>query len=80
VCVDTQDANLESPIEAARGRELARRGPTRSTQRPDTLADRPRKTMAMLSTQPSEISFQSPGAESLMPMSFESGRLKTLKA
>ena len=36
--------------------------------------------MAMLKIQPSVVSFQSAGADSVMPMTRVSGKLKTLKA
>ena len=39
------------------------RGPTRSTQRPNTAADEPRTTMAMEKIQPTSFRFQSPGAD-----------------
>src|SRR5690349_6437815 len=55
-------------------------GPTRSTQRPNTAAERPRNTIATLKTQPIVLSFQSPGADSAPPINRESGRLKTLNA
>ena len=59
---------------------IAMRGPTRSTQRPNTAADRPRKTMAMEKIQPSSGKFQSPGAEAVIPSSRVIGRLKGEKA
>ena len=59
---------------------IARRGPTLSSQRPNAAADKPRNTIAVLKTQPIVLSFQSPGAESLPPRSRESGRLNTLNA
>ena len=59
---------------------MALRGPTRSTQRPNVAAERPRKTMATLKTQPMVLSFQSFSADWLPPMSRDSGRLNTLNA
>src|SRR6266478_433953 len=56
------------------------RGPTRSTQRPKTAADEPRKTMAMEKIQPTSFKFQSPGAVCVSPMSLVSGRLKVENA
>ncbi len=56
------------------------RGPTRSTHRPNSAADRPRTAMAMENTQPTSVSFQSPGAEWVRPMSLVSGRLKVENA
>ena len=57
---------------------IALRGPTRSSHLPNTAADRPRKTMATLKMAAIEVSFQSPGAELVMPRSRLMGRLKTL--
>ncbi|MGY3421568.1 hypothetical protein ACVWZW_002043 [Bradyrhizobium sp. F1.13.4] len=59
---------------------IARRGPPSSTQRPNTAADSPRNTIAMEKIQPSSVSFQSPGADCVTPISLVIGRLKTLKA
>jgi hypothetical protein len=59
---------------------IALRGPTRSSHAPHTAAESPRKTIAMLKIHPSVLSAQSPGAEAVPPISFESGRLNTLKA
>ena len=59
---------------------MARRGPPSSTQRPKTAAEAPRKKMAMLKIQPRSVSFQSSGADCVMPISFDIGRLNTLKA
>ena len=43
------------------------RGPTRSTQRPNRAAARPRTAMAMENVQPTSVSFQSPGADWVIP-------------
>src|SRR5579883_488610 len=59
---------------------MARRGPPSSTQRPNTAEETPRKKIASENIQPSSVSFQSPGADLLMPMSLVIGRLKTLNA
>ncbi|MFK4523153.1 hypothetical protein ABIF90_001134 [Bradyrhizobium japonicum] len=59
---------------------IALRGPPSSTQRPNTAADSPRKTIAMEKIQPSSVSFQSPDADWVTPSSLVIGRLKTLKA
>ncbi len=59
---------------------IALRGPARSTHRPKTAAERPRKTIARLKVQPMVLSFQSPGTERVMPSEWESGRLNTLNA
>ena len=59
---------------------IALRGPTRSSQVPVKAAANPRNTMAMEKIQPSSVSFQSSGADSVMPISLVIGRLNTLKA
>ncbi len=59
---------------------IALRGPPSSTQRPSTAAEAPRKKIARLKIQPSSVSFQSPGADWVMPISLVIGRLKTLNA
>jgi hypothetical protein len=59
---------------------IARRGPPSSTQRPNTAADRPRKTIAIEKIQPSSVSFQSAGVDCEMPSNLVIGRLNTLKA
>ncbi len=59
---------------------MARRGPPSSTQRPNTADDTPRKKMAMEKIQPRSVSFQSSGADWVMPISLVIGRLKTLNA
>ena len=59
---------------------IARRGPPSSTQRPNTADETPRKKIAMEKIQPSSGSFQSPGADCVMPMSLVIGRLNTLNA
>ena len=56
------------------------RGPTRSTQRPKTAAEAPRKKMARLKIQASCGWVQSLGADCVMPSAFVRGSLKTLKA
>jgi len=59
---------------------IARRGPPSSTQRPNSAAEKPRTKIAMEKIQPSSVSFQSSGADFVMPISLVIGRLKTLKA
>ena len=59
---------------------MAFRGPALSSHVPKTAADSPRKTMAMLKIQPSVLSFQSSGADSVMPITRLRGKLNTLKA
>src|SRR6185503_15165553 len=59
---------------------IARRVPPSSTQRPNTAADPPRNTIAIEKIQPSWVSFQSPGADWVMPISLVIGKLKTLSA
>ncbi|HEY1583001.1 MAG TPA: hypothetical protein VGF73_07880 [Chthoniobacterales bacterium] len=53
---------------------------TRSTQRPKTAAEAPRKRIAMLKIQTSCGCVQSLGADTVLPITFVSGNLKTLKA
>ena len=59
---------------------IARRGPPSSTQRPNTAAETPRKKIAIEKIQPRSVSFQSSGADLVMPISLVIGRLKTLNA
>ena len=59
---------------------IARRGPPSSTQRPKIADETPRKKIGIEKIQPNSVSFQSPGADLLTPMSFVIGRLNTLKA
>ena len=56
------------------------RGPTVSTQRPNTAAEEPKKTMAMEKIQPTCFRSQSPCAEAVSPISLVSGRLKVENA
>src|SRR5579862_3333385 len=56
------------------------RGPTLSTQRPNSAADEPRTTIAMEKIQPTCFRSQSPGAECVIPSSLVSGRLKVENA
>ena len=59
---------------------IALRGPPSSTQRPNRADETPRKKIASENIQPSSVSFQSSGADSVMPISLVIGRLNTLKA
>ena len=59
---------------------IARRGPLSSTQRPSSAAELPRIKIARLKIQPSSVSFQSAGADLVMPINLVIGRLKTLNA
>ena len=59
---------------------MALRGPPSSTQRPRIAAEAPSTKIAMEKIQPSSVSFQSSGADWVMPISLVIGRLKTLKA
>ena len=54
------------------------RGPTRSSQAPNTAADEPRKKMAMENVTTTVLIFQSSGAGCVMPMLWLSGFQKTL--
>ena len=55
---------------------IALRGPTRSSHAPNTAADSPRKTIAMLNTQPIVLSFQSSGADVVIPISREQRKIE----
>src|SRR6185312_7771490 len=59
---------------------IARRGPPSSTHRPNTAAEPPRNSIASEKIHPSSVSFQSPGADCVMPSSLVIGKLKTLSA
>src|SRR5215470_13253210 len=59
---------------------IARRGPPSSTQRPNTADEAPRKKIASEKIQPRSVSFQSSGADCVMPRSFVIGKLNTLNA
>src|SRR5437763_9153832 len=54
------------------------RGPSRSTQRPKSAADDPRKTIASVNVHVSVLIFQSPGADAVMPIARLNGSQKTL--
>ena len=56
----------------------ALRGPSRSTQAPNSAADEPRNTKNSVNIQPSVLIFQSSGAGLAMPMARLSGSQKTL--
>jgi hypothetical protein len=56
------------------------RGPARSSQVPNTAADRPRKTIAMLKIQAIGGWVQSSAVAVVMPRIFVIGSLKTLNA
>ena len=78
-----QKANAESkkpPAHRQPAVNIALRGPPSSTQRPNTAAEPPRNSIASEKIQPSSVSFQSPGADCVMPMSLVIGRLNTLSA
>ena len=55
------------------------RGPTRSSQRPNTAAEEPRKKIAMEKVRPTVLIFQSSGADCVMPIIWLSGFQKTLR-
>ncbi len=59
---------------------MALRGPPSSTQRPISAADTPSTKIAIEKIQPRSVSFQSPGAEFVTPISLVIGRLNTLSA
>ena len=56
----------------------ALRGPFRSSHRPKTAADDPRKTKNRVNIQPRVLIFQSPGADWVMPIARLKGSQKTL--
>src|SRR5579871_2613227 len=56
------------------------RGPTRSTQRPNTAAAEPKNRIAIENIQPTSFRFQSPPADWVIPISFVRGRLKVENA
>ncbi|CKK75358.1 Uncharacterised protein [Neisseria meningitidis] len=56
---------------------MALRGPTRSIHVPNRAADAPSIASAILKIQPTVVSFQSPAADSVMPISLVSGALNT---
>ncbi len=68
------------PLKHTAAANMALRGPAASSHLPKMAADRPRNTIAMLKIQPSVVSFQSSGTDSVIPMTRVSGRLNTLKA
>ena len=57
----------------------ALRGPSRSTQRPNSAADDPRKTIASVNVHVSVLTFQSPAAGFAMPIARLSGSQNTLR-
>src|SRR6185312_7209387 len=80
-CRRTPAAEMRNPPPKQKAAAtMARRGPPSSTQRPNTAADTPRKTIASVKIQPRSVSFQSPGAGLPTPMRRVIGRLNTLKA
>ena len=77
-CTPT-DATRKPPAKQHAEANIAFRGPAPSSQRPKAKAESPSAAMATEKIQPMVVSFQSPSAGALMPISVESGRLKTLK-
>jgi hypothetical protein len=71
---------MKPPPKHSADTNMALRGPTRSTQRPNSAAERPKMAMAMENVHPTSLRFQSPGAEWSIPISLLRGRLKTEKA
>ena len=72
-----------STIAAEQCHTLARKDGKRGDidhRRPITAADSPSTTMAIEKIQPSSVSFQSSGADFVMPISLVIGRLNTLNA
>ena len=60
---DAEAPTRKPPPKHSAAANIAVRGPPSSSQRPNTAAEAPRKTMAMLKIQPSSVSFQSSGAD-----------------
>src|SRR5215813_7988541 len=80
-CHQTPNAEIIKPPQKQRAAvNIVLRGPTRSTQRPNTAADTPRKKIARLKIHASDGCDQSPGADLVTPMIFVRGNLKTLNA
>ncbi|WHZ13067.1 MAG: hypothetical protein OJF60_003508 [Burkholderiaceae bacterium] len=81
LCTETPTAETRKPpAQHSAAVNIALRGPPSSTQRPNTADDTPRKKIASEKIQPSWVSFQSPGADWVMPSSLVIGRLNTLNA
>jgi len=59
---------------------MVTRGPTFSSHFPANAADSPKNRIARLNIQPSVVSFQSSGKDSVTPNTLVNGKLKTLKA
>ena len=77
--METPNAEMKKPpAQHSAAVNMALRGPPSSTQRPNTAEDTPRKKIASEKIQPSWVSFQSSGADCVMPISLVIGRLKTL--
>src|ERR1700742_1111586 len=80
-CVLMYTAEIMNPVAKHRAAtNIDLRGPTRSTHRPKSAAEEPRKTIAIENIQPTSFKFQSPGADCVMPSSLVSGKLKVEKA
>ena len=73
-------ATMKPPPKHRAATNIDMRGPTRSTQRPNRAAERPRTAMAMENVHPTSVNFQSPGADWVIPISLVSGKLKVEKA
>ena len=67
---------MKPPPKQSAATAMVLRGPTRSTQRPKTAAEAPRKKIAMLKIQASCGCVQSLGAGAVMPMAFVSGKFE----
>src|SRR5882757_9705908 len=74
------EASRKPPPKHSADTKMDRRGPTRSTQRPNRAADDPRNNIAMEKIHPTSLRLQSPGADCVIPSSLVSGKLKVEKA
>ena len=66
---------MNPPPKHSAAMNIERRGPTRSTQRPNSAADSPSTAIAMENVQPTSVNLQSDGSECVMPINLVSGRL-----
>src|ERR1051326_6175811 len=66
------------PAQHSAATNPAFRGPSVSTQRPNSAADEPRKKIPSVNVIVSVLTFQSPGAECVMPIALLSGSQNTL--
>src|SRR5260370_32486984 len=70
---------MNPPPQQQAATTAALRGPSRSTQAPNSAADEPRNTKNSVYIHPSVLTFQSSGAGLAIPIARPSGSQKTLK-